>query len=129
MASFAKVTITPPPPTRITVRTGGGRVTGGGGPAVINIEQSVPARATSGNYEALSEVAIALSPYAGTTPSVRVNGVEYGASSFAWRFQRSGVDVAPTLVQAGDICIWRGADVGFDIEPLDEVSFLYEVAQ
>lgn len=103
-------------------------VPGPPGSAVITIEQAVPARQTAGNYEAVSQVAIAKTPFPGTTPRVQVNQLSYGASSGAWTFQRSGQDVLPTQVQAGDILVWRGATIGFDISADDEVTIIYEVA-
>lgn len=98
------------------------------GQSVVTVEQSVPAQPTAGNYQALSQVAIAQTPFPGTSPSVIVNGIEYSASSGAWRFQRGGQDVAPDSVQLGDVCIWRGAFIGFDIDAEDEILFRFEVS-
>lgn len=123
MTAMYKLTVTPPKVVRPTVRYGGG--SGGGGATVV--EQPLPARATQGNFEPLSEVAIARTPVGAVT--VRVNGIVYGADASAWVFARGASLqlVAADAIEAGDVCIWRGADIGFDIEPDDDVVLVYEV--
>lgn len=122
MTAMYKLTVTPPKIVRPTVRYGGG--SGGGGGATV-VEQPLPARATSGNYEPLSEVAIARTPVGAVT--VRINGIEYGADSGAWVFMRGAQLIAAGAIAAGDVCIWRGVVIGFDIEPDDEIVLVYEV--
>lgn len=98
-----------------------------------NLDADIFAEGTNGNGSATG-VIIEFTPYADSRVEVKINGVAVnlgnGVKTKDCYFSNDGGETAKLTkdIEAGDELFWNGNNAGFELDPLDDIDFIYEAS-